>query len=134
MRPHPVAARLLAAAGTLASVAAHPARASADPPVVHPDSSCAGSSQSGGPVAQATVLARAQVWVDANVPYTQNCASLPGGYYREDCSGFISMAWELTTSLVTTEFNPAYDGGDTRFQSLGGWGVGPFGRFCPRHR
>ncbi|MBB5121762.1 hypothetical protein FHS36_005231 [Streptomyces eurocidicus] len=43
-------------------------------------------------VTRAQILARAQRWVDADVPYNMN------GYhegYRTDCSGFISMAWAL---------------------------------------
>lgn len=109
------------AALTLTAGAARPAAAAVLPDVpshVRPMSSCAGSGQSGGQVTQATVLARAQVWVNQNIPYTQSCQDDPGGYYREDCSGFISMAWELTSSLITTEFNPAYDGGDSRFQAI----------------
>jgi Repeat of unknown function (DUF5648) len=44
------------------------------------------------------VLARAQSWVSAKVPYDQ------GGYYggyRTDCSGFVSMSWGLGKSYVT---------------------------------
>src|SRR5689334_16974232 len=81
-------------------------------------SGCSPSGQSGGSVDQATVLARAQAWVDQNVAYTQTCGHDPGGYYREDCSGFVSMAWELTLSLSTWDFNPAYNGGDPRFQQI----------------
>ncbi|HEY2672660.1 MAG TPA: hypothetical protein VGJ07_20090, partial [Rugosimonospora sp.] len=112
---------VLPAAVLVAAAIVAPATASfaapATPRLIHPASSCDSSGQSGGQVAQATVLARAKVWVDENVPYTQNCANLPGGYYREDCSGFISMAWELTSSLITTEFNPKYNGGDSRFRA-----------------
>lgn len=49
-------------------------------------------------VSRSDMIARAQKWVDAHVPYNQ------GGYYggyREDCSGFVSMAWELSSSLTT---------------------------------
>lgn len=48
------------------------------------------------------------MWVDANVPYDQgschNDATL--GNYREDCSGFMSMAWDLGQSYVTHQFDP----------------------------
>ncbi len=64
------------------------------------------------------MLARAQVWVDQNIDYTQTCGHNPGGYYREDCSGFVSMAWKLNRSLSTWDFNPAYNGGDSRFQQI----------------
>ncbi|HEY2670596.1 MAG TPA: hypothetical protein VGJ07_09505 [Rugosimonospora sp.] len=78
--------------------------------------SCASSGQSGGQVSQATVLARAQAWI-GKVPYTQTCPDTPdpGGNYREDCSGFVAMAWELTNSPVTTDFNPAWNGGNSNF-------------------
>lgn len=51
-----------------------------------------------GCVARDAIISRAQAWVDAKVPYNQ------GGYYhgyREDCSGFVSMAWELKSSMTT---------------------------------
>lgn len=41
-------------------------------------------------ISRATVLARAQSWVDTLVPYSQ--AKYYGGY-RTDCSGFCSMTW-----------------------------------------
>jgi len=44
------------------------------------------------------VLARAKTWVDAGVAYNQG--SYYGGY-RQDCSGYVSMAWNTGTSYVT---------------------------------
>ena len=41
---------------------------------------------------QNRILQRAKAWVDARVPYNQR-NTYDG--YRMDCSGFISMAWEL---------------------------------------
>ncbi|MDT4997420.1 MAG: hypothetical protein QOD45_1488 [Pseudonocardiales bacterium] len=83
---------------------------------VVPKVSCDPTGQSGGNVAQSTVLARAAAWVAANVPYNTNgCARRAEGSYREDCSGFVSMAWALATSLNTWAFNPATNGGDSRF-------------------
>ncbi|MFD8808292.1 hypothetical protein [Streptomyces sp. NPDC059597] len=58
----------------------------------HADSSVDGS------ITRSEVLNRAQSWVDAHVPYNQ---SGHWGGYREDCSGYVSMAWHLSTSLVT---------------------------------
>jgi hypothetical protein len=54
-------------------------------------------------ITRATVLARAQVWVDRQVPYSQTHYF---GGYRTDCSGFTSMTWQLSshghaTSLST---------------------------------
>jgi len=48
---------------------------------------------------RSTMIARAQVWVDNHVPYNQG-----GTYqgYREDCSGYVSMAWETSKPGYTT--------------------------------
>jgi hypothetical protein len=51
-------------------------------------------------VERATMIARAQAWVDAKVPYNQG-ADYQG--YREDCSGYVSMAWQLAGPGLTTE-------------------------------
>ncbi|MFJ2771170.1 peptidoglycan-binding protein [Streptomyces sp. NPDC087300] len=44
------------------------------------------------------ILARAQTWVDARVPYSMG-AFYQG--YRKDCSGFVSMAWGLGSNQWT---------------------------------
>jgi len=41
-------------------------------------------------ITRATVLARAQTWMDKHVPYSQRRTYLG---YRTDCSGFASMCW-----------------------------------------
>jgi len=51
----------------------------------------------------ATVISRAQVWVTAQVPYNQG-ATYDG--YREDCSGFVSMAWGIGGPGKTTSTLP----------------------------
>ncbi|MER6399839.1 hypothetical protein ABT263_27910 [Kitasatospora sp. NPDC001603] len=65
----------------------------------------------GGPVTRQQAIARAQDWADQRVPYSPNGLTPPygwwadeatGGRYREDCSGLISMAWQLTSSLTTS--------------------------------
>jgi hypothetical protein len=50
-------------------------------------------------VARSTMISRGQVWVDNHVPYNQG-----GTYqgYREDCSGYVSMCWELSKPGYTT--------------------------------
>lgn len=57
------------------------------------------------------VMARADVWLTGHVPYNQSTCygdpEYPGKSYREDCSGFVSMAWALPTSLVVSDF-PRY--------------------------
>ncbi|AUY48327.1 hypothetical protein [Streptomyces sp. CB01881] len=51
-----------------------------------------------GTITRTEVMERAQAWLNQHVPYDQ------GGYYggyREDCSGFVSMAWHLSSSENT---------------------------------
>lgn len=50
-------------------------------------------------ISRATVLSRAQSWIDVPVKYSQSKyfeAVKGDGKYRTDCSGFTSMAWRLT--------------------------------------
>jgi len=49
-----------------------------------------------------TVLARAQTWIDNPVPYSQ---SKWFGGYRTDCSGYVSMVWQLGYSTNTREMH-----------------------------
>lgn len=51
--------------------------------------------------ARRTAIERGFAWWDAQVPYSQ--ARTYHGY-RTDCSGFVSMAWQLGTSYTTAEF------------------------------
>ncbi|MGF1428632.1 hypothetical protein ACQRUO_19245, partial [Kitasatospora sp. LaBMicrA B282] len=61
-----------------------------------------GSSSQGGQISRSEVLARAQSWVNEGVPYSQSAwYSDSNGSYRQDCSGYVSMAWHLNSSLVT---------------------------------
>ncbi|MFJ5806512.1 hypothetical protein ACIQFT_10285, partial [Streptomyces sp. NPDC093093] len=64
----------------------------------------------GGKVSRSQAISRAQVWVDEQVPYSANGLVSPyswwadsrtGGRYRQDCSGFVSMAWQLNYSRTT---------------------------------
>ncbi|GHI90276.1 hypothetical protein ACWGF3_39620 [Streptomyces xanthophaeus] len=58
----------------------------------------------GGPVTREQVIARAKHWVDKRVSYSQGRwwkDEATGGSYRQDCSGFVSMAWQLKESLTT---------------------------------
>lgn len=58
----------------------------------------------GKPITRAEVLKRAKYWWDKKVPYNQKGSyrDINGGKkYRTDCSGFISMAWKLTSSRTT---------------------------------
>jgi len=51
------------------------------------------------------VVTRAQDWATRRVPYSQGLwtTDLEGSKrYRQDCSGYVSMAWRLPKSLVTS--------------------------------
>jgi hypothetical protein len=49
-----------------------------------------------------TAIIRAQSWSNAHVPYSQSTYySNQYGLYREDCSGYVSMAWALPLSYTT---------------------------------
>ncbi|MER7956930.1 hypothetical protein [Streptomyces sp. NPDC096030] len=58
----------------------------------------------GGAVTREQIIKRAQSWVKQEVPYSQTAwwpDKATGGPYRQDCSGFVSMAWQLPTSDTT---------------------------------
>lgn len=55
-------------------------------------------------MARSTMVSRAQTWVDNHVPYDQS-KTYDG--YRTDCSGFVSMAWELSKPGLTTQTLPS---------------------------
>lgn len=42
---------------------------------------------------RAAIISRAMTWIDAQVPYSMDDYWRDG--YRQDCSGFVSMAWNL---------------------------------------
>jgi hypothetical protein len=55
-----------------------------------------------GQIARGEVLARSQSWIDQHVPYSQSVSwTNQYGTYRQDCSGFVSMAWHLGFSRST---------------------------------
>ncbi|ALG08251.1 hypothetical protein [Kibdelosporangium phytohabitans] len=57
-------------------------------------------------VTRSQVLARAQTWIDARVPYSQAaCHDNQQGSYRTDCSGYVSMAWGLRRSFTTSDIH-----------------------------
>ncbi|MFE7593005.1 peptidoglycan-binding protein, partial [Kitasatospora sp. NPDC057512] len=51
------------------------------------------------PLTRAQIIQRAQTWVDQGVPYSMSRYWSDG--YRQDCSGFVSMAWGLGSSQTT---------------------------------
>lgn len=58
----------------------------------------------GTPVRRAAVMERAKNWYNRGIPYSQSAYAWDqneGKKYRTDCSGFVSMAWRLKTSLNT---------------------------------
>ena len=49
-----------------------------------------------GTITRAQIIARAQLWVQQQVPYSQTeWWANADGTYRQDCSGYVSMAWDL---------------------------------------
>lgn len=81
---------------------------------------CAAHSAITGGLTRAQILARAKPWVTANVYYSHDDCHTDGEgrMYRQDCSGFVSMAWGLDRSYRTASF--VEDTGD--WTSLKGWG------------
>jgi hypothetical protein len=64
-----------------------------------------GPAAPGDPISTAQMIARADDWIADAVPYSETAGwedAGAGGPYREDCSGFVSMAWGLQDSLVTS--------------------------------
>ena len=61
-----------------------------------------------------TAIERGFGWFDAQVPYSQSAYKAG---YRTDCSGFVSMCWQLGTSYTTADF------------STGGGKSGPIGSY-----
>ncbi|MFK0192821.1 hypothetical protein [Kitasatospora sp. NPDC090308] len=64
------------------------------------------ASSVGGQITRSEVLARAKSWVDQAVPYSQVSYHTDGSgtLYRQDCSGFVSMAWHINTSGTNSGF------------------------------
>ncbi|MFJ7202884.1 peptidoglycan-binding protein [Streptomyces sp. NPDC098789] len=48
---------------------------------------------------RATIINRAKLWLDAQVPYSMSLYWSDG--YRQDCSGYVSMVWNLGTNEWT---------------------------------
>jgi hypothetical protein len=49
-----------------------------------------------GTISRAQIMARAALWVQEQVPYSQTTWHTDrDGTYRQDCSGYVSMAWDL---------------------------------------
>ncbi|WP_326594076.1 RICIN domain-containing protein [Streptomyces sp. NBC_01294] len=104
---------LLAGALTVTIIAvlpAHAASTQSDSAPVTSTGTLGAGAAAGETVTRDQVTKRAQAWVDAEVPYSSNGLGSPfswwadaatGGRYRQDCSGFVSMAWQLKSSLST---------------------------------
>ncbi|MEZ0106327.1 hypothetical protein ABH920_000308 [Catenulispora sp. EB89] len=73
---------------------------------------CADTSSKGGVISPCMMIARAYNWIAAGVPYDQGgwYASPSGdGTYREDCAGFVAMAWHMKWSPPVTYAPPGLD-------------------------
>jgi hypothetical protein len=85
------------------------------PPQAHADSSVNGG------ITRTEILARAQYWVDSDVVYgtrfdsngnvisTRSAPDSSGRSYRTDCSGLVAMAWHLSWSPTTHDFQNTAD-------------------------
>ena len=55
-----------------------------------------------GPIPRADVMARSRSWIADKVMYSQKVSHTNAfGTYRQDCSGYVSMCWNLSGSLTT---------------------------------
>ena len=53
-----------------------------------------------GSIERAQIIVRAQAWINEHVPYSQSAWwKDPEGQYRQDCSGYVSMAWALNQNV-----------------------------------
>ncbi|TWE13146.1 hypothetical protein [Rudaeicoccus suwonensis] len=61
-----------------------------------------------GTISRSEVISRAQYWLKTQPPYSEThyAPGPEGKLYRQDCSGSVSMAWHLGTSLTTWQFDP----------------------------
>ncbi|MFC1421088.1 hypothetical protein [Streptacidiphilus cavernicola] len=88
----------------------------------------ASASTVNGPISANEILSRAQSWVDEAVPYNQGASHTDAnGTYREDCSGFVSMAWHLDQSLIVTTGGPYFTTADGKGNPAYDTPVGPVG-------
>ncbi|WP_395295125.1 peptidoglycan-binding protein [Kitasatospora hibisci] len=106
-----VAAASTAFAGGAAGAAAAPAPGdSSAPTTTNPQGGVTGpyggeavasaaTADAAAPVTRAQIIERAQNWVNQKVPYSMSRYWTDG--YRQDCSGFVSMAWGLGSSQTT---------------------------------
>ncbi len=54
----------------------------------------------GAPISRAEVISRAATWVAQRVPYSQlDYWQNAAGSFRQDCSGYVSMAWGLSQAV-----------------------------------
>ncbi len=84
-----------------------------------------GTVDTGSSISRTEIVERALSWTTEPVPYSQSAyypASAPrtgtGHSYRQDCSGFLSMAWDLPTSAVTGDFVSSASPYDARLPSV----------------
>ena len=53
-----------------------------------------------GTITRAQIISRAETWVAEQVPYSQTSWwTDANGTYRQDCSGYVSMAWQLNQNI-----------------------------------
>jgi hypothetical protein len=68
------------------------------------------STMANQPITRSEVRKRGQSWIDEHVPYSQSVSHTNQyGTYRQDCSGYVSMAWNLDKAENTQTLLPLMD-------------------------
>jgi soluble lytic murein transglycosylase-like protein len=94
----------------------YPAGELADEGGTSADSDSAGCGVVTGNADRQAIVARARIWTeDENVPYSQSAFyPRPGDFpqgtlgWRQDCSGFVSMTWQLDVNATTVTLDSTY--------------------------
>lgn len=103
MRPTSRVTRVLAAV-TLSLVSLGPAVPAVAHEGANPHKGASqASSERGGPITRDEIISRTDDWVEQGMPYSQveYAPDGDGHFYRQDCSGFISLALHASRSFST---------------------------------
>jgi hypothetical protein len=86
------------ALGAISYMASHPRFSQLNSVAIDVTSNVVENQPSNPQISRGTIIARARSWMNPQVSYSES--SYYGGY-RTDCSGYVSMAWNLPSSLNT---------------------------------
>jgi hypothetical protein len=92
--------------------------------VATPARATVGTVDTGAAISRSEIVERALSWTTEPVPYSQTsyypataARTGIGHAYRQDCSGFVSMAWNLPGSAITSDLVSSTSVYDTRLTS-----------------